>query len=719
MIIKSITIKNFRSYYGENKFEFSNGLTLIIGDNGDGKTTFFEALSWLLNLQVENANTTLMSEMRRHQLEVGEQDSVSVAMTFEHDGEKVVEKSFTVERANEFKFITRNFSFIGYETTATGRQPISGKVLISRCFDAFIQRYSMFKGETTLNVFEHSDALKMLVDKLSDIHEFDEYVSMSEEFEKKSGDAYEKECKLDRRTEKQAKALEIEKDKVVRNIADLRKDIRDAETSAKLFTSKIEDLERNQETSARYQELKELIKSRKEDVLQWRNRVTNENFNVDLLDKLWILAPFTSVLEEFRTKIAAFSKEKRKQHDDFIAQRSKEQGKKEAINEMLKLANGTTQLPWYLPDVDTMQEMVDDEICKVCNRPAPKGSEAYYFMLNKLHDFRSHIEAQKKAAEEKPEEKELFVNNYIEQMHNLSIALGGSKAEEISNLFNVITDKLELLETFKGKLKDAEIKLQEAEDDKQRLLIQADGISEEQLDTDFFNLKGYFERKGKAEKKLTEYTALLKEQLARREEIEAEFIALNPGSSMARIYQNVHSVLSRIAEAFKEAKETNLTRFLHDIEDRANEYLNRLNTNDFHGIIRIVRKSNDATEIKLLSSNNTLITDPSGSQLTTMYMAVLFAISDLTSDKRDENYPLIFDAPTSSFGGIKESGFYNIIDNLEKQCIIVTKDFLNDKGEIETSKIHQLTCSVYRIKKQEPFNDSDLSTIRTIITPIK
>lgn len=41
MIIKEIQIKNFRSYYGDNnKFEFSDGLTLILGDNGDGKTTF-------------------------------------------------------------------------------------------------------------------------------------------------------------------------------------------------------------------------------------------------------------------------------------------------------------------------------------------------------------------------------------------------------------------------------------------------------------------------------------------------------------------------------------------------------------------------------------------------------------------------------------------------------------------------------------------------------
>ena len=35
MIIKELIIKNFRSYYGDNNvFSFSDGLTLILGDNG-------------------------------------------------------------------------------------------------------------------------------------------------------------------------------------------------------------------------------------------------------------------------------------------------------------------------------------------------------------------------------------------------------------------------------------------------------------------------------------------------------------------------------------------------------------------------------------------------------------------------------------------------------------------------------------------------------------
>lgn len=678
MRIKSLTINNYRSYYGENEFTFADGLTLIIGDNGDGKTTFFDALKWLLDPALEKADINNISEMRKSELEIGEVETVSVSMTFDHDGEKMVEKSFIVERQNEDKYITRSFSFKGYETHGAERFQVSGKSLIVRSFDSFIQRYSMFKGESTLNVFDDPDALKMLVDKLSDIREFDEFVEMADEFEAKSSTAYEKECKNDKKTEKEAHALEIQKTEVNARISNIRRDIRDTEKSADLFTSRIEVLEKNQEASERYQELKKLIKSREEDVLQWKSRISAQNFNVNLLDRYWILAPFGPILDEFRKKASAFSKEKRTLQDTFIAQKAKDEGRNEILDELSSLGDGVSKLPWDLPDQDTMQEMIEDEICKVCGRPAPKGSDAYDFMVAKLNNFRKHLESKKKEEEKKSKEEELFVNNYIEQIQHLSITLGGRKAEEITELTNTIIDKLELLETFKRELAKAEDKLQEAMDDKARLLIQVEGVTEEQLDLDFHNLKGFFEQKGKAEKKLVELREELKQALADKQIIEDKYDSLNPGSSMAKVYQKVHIILRNIANAFKESKELNLTRFLTEIQDRANYYLARLNTQDFHGIIRLVRTSKDTTEIRLLSANGRAITDPSGSQLTTMYMSVLFAISDLTSDKREEDYPLIFDAPTSSFGGMKESGFYNIIDSIEKQCIIVTKDFLDD-----------------------------------------
>ncbi len=719
MRIINLTINNFRSYYGKNEFTFTDGLTLIIGDNGDGKTTFFDALKWLLDPALEKADINNISEMRKSELEIGEVATVSVAMTFDHDGEKMIEKSFIVERQSVDKYVTRNFSFKGYETQGAERFQVSGKTLIVRCFDSFIQKFSMFKGESTLDVLGDREALKMLVDKLSDIREFEEYVEMTEEFETKSSAAYEKECRNDKKTDKEAYLLGQQKIEVSTRISNISRDLQEVEKSISLYASKIEDLEKNQEASERYQDLKKLIKVREEAVLQWKSRISAQNFNINLLDKYWILAPFGPVLEEFRKKVAAFSKEKRKLRDTFIEQKAKEDGRNEILDEISSLANGVTRLPWYLPDQDTMQEMIDEETCKVCGRPAPKGSEAYEFMVSRLNDFLKHLEAKKRTEEEKTKEKELFVNRFVEEMQNLSISLGGSKAQEVSELSVTIFERLELLETFKRELAKAEEKLQEALDDKARLLIQVEGVTEEQLDLVFRDFKGFFEHKGKAENRSIELRERLKQALAEKQNIEEKYDRLTPGGSMARVYQKVHIILRNIANAFKESKELNLTRFLEEIENRANGYLARLNTQDFHGIIKLRRASQDTTEIFLQSANGRTITDPSGSQLTTMYMSVLFAISDLTSDKREENYPLIFDAPTSSFGGMKESGFYNIIDSLEKQCIIVTKDFLDDKGNIDESKIDQLTCNVYRIKKSPGFNQDDLSTICTIITRIK
>ena len=100
-----------------------------------------------------------------------------------------------------------------------------------------------------------------------------------------------------------------------------------------------------------------------------------------------------------------------------------------------------------------------------------------------------------------------------------------------------------------------------------------------------------------------------------------------------------------------------------------------------------------------------------------MYISVLFAISDFTQEKRDEDYPLFFDAATSSFGDSKESDFYNVIDKIDKQCIIVTKDFIT-RGKVREEDINKLTCSVYRIKKVDGFDQTNMATIRTIINKI-
>ena len=718
MIINRITIKNFRSYYGEVVFEMSKGLTLIIGDNGDGKTTFFEALQWLFNTTVDDTSILNFSEKRKSELEVGEKDEVLVAMEFEHNGQKSVEKSFSIERTGERSFRSLNFFFRGYEDNGSERIPVNGKNLMNRCFDAYIQRYSMFKGESTLNVFDNPTALRELVEKFSDLKKFESFVEMTSEFERKANNAYVKECKNDEKVSKQAKRLEAELQQIEGKISETERDIRQYEESINTFTGKIEDLEKHQDVGEKYQDLKERIHNLTEKRNRIRGNIASVNFNTNLLDQQWILCAFPDILKEFQKKSSAFSKLKRTQNEAFIKEQAKKEGKKEAIDEIRILANGSPKLPWYLPTGETMQEMIDDHICKVCGRPVEEGSEAYEFMCRKLDEYRLHLAATVEGVKDEPEELKLFYSEYVEELHNLSISLGGSNAKDVAQLPTIINDSLELIERYKQELKDLEEKIQDANDEKARLLIQADGVSEEVLDKAFINMKGFFESKNRAEKRRIESRGILKQQQAERDELKLQFDKLKPSSGQVKIYKGVHEVLNRIAKSFAAAKDKNLSQFLRNLEKVANTYLHRLNATDFHGEVRLIKTIDDSAEIRLYSSNGSEVKKPSGSQQTTMYMSVLFAISDLTTLKREENYPLIFDAATSSFGDSKEDEFYNIIDKIEKQCIIVTKDFIT-KGHLRIEDVEHLTCTVYRIKKRDGFNQSDLSTICTEVEKVK
>lgn len=719
MIIKNINIRNFRSYYGDNSFDFSNGLTLIIGDNGDGKTTFFEALQWLFNTTVDTPNIENFSEMRKSQLEEGEMDKIAVSITFDHNGIKTIEKSFYVERYSTDRYRALKQEFRGFEEKDSGRTPVEGKTLVLRCFDAFLQKFSMFKGESDLNVFNDPTALKQLVAKFSDLKEFDKYVDYATEFERKSNSAFVKESKSDEKISKQVETLDRELIEVNRFLSQAERELKETEASANLFKGKIEDLERHKDTSEKYTEVKKRIEAKKAEAAKYRGNIAANNFNVNLLDKLWVLCLFPPVLKEFQEKSSIFSKAKRAQNEQFIKEIAKIEGKKEAYDEITQLVNGASRMPWYLPGETEMEEMIHDHICKVCGRPAEEGSEAYRFMCEKLEEHRRHTLAEAEAKKPKDEDKkELFEYNYIEEIHSISLNLGGFNESEVTGKANEIGDNIELVNLFKHKLDEVERDLQDMEDEKARILIQAEGVSEEMLDKSFQDLKGYFDQKGKAEKKATELEQKIRDLKEKKQYYKDQIDALNPGKGQVRVYKRVHEAFDYILRAFVGAKEKNLTVFLESLEDRANEYLRRLNANDFHGIVKLIRTADDSAVIKLYSSNGPEIKKPSGSQQTTMYMSVLFAISDLTTLKREENYPLIFDAATSSFGDAKEDDFYNIIDTIDKQCIIVTKDFL-DRSVLRMDDINKLTCSVYRIQKADGFDKDDLSTIRTTAVKVK
>ena len=724
MILKNIRIKNFRSYYGETVFSLSEGLTLIIGGNGDGKTTFFEALEWLFNTTTEDKKESNISVMRKSELEIGESDEVSVSITFEHEGEKELEKSYIFERISKDNIRTRDFKFIGFEDIGSERFSVKGSSLLERCFDSFIRKYCLFKGESELNVFNNDTALKTLVETFSGIKQFEDLVALTEGFEQKSLNAVNKEMQNDQKVSRKAKDLDYRLTLLNREISDCKKDITTQETAINDYSIKLENLERYQDTSEFYQTIKDRIKTKTDERIKLKSRIFCD-YNTNLLDESWILRSFPLVLKEYQKKVSALSREKRKLEKQETERVAKEDGKREVIEQIQKLANGAVPLPWNLPDKETMQEMIDEEVCKVCGREAKKGTAPYEFMENKLNDYLRHIELEACSKyTSNTETKMLFPNNYIDELHTKQIQISGSVEQEISYISTEINDRLAFINEKKRDLEKINKEIQDAEDEKDRLLIQSPGITEDLLDKNFKDFKGFIETKSRAEKRVIELKLKLEGFLKEKNEIQIEFNNLEPTNLNTRIYQRVHSALEHIMKSFENAKEKNIVTFLSMLEEQANSFLKLLNENDFYGIVRIVRKVDGSARIELFSEDGSLISDPGGAQRTTMYMSVLFAISKITTLKRDQDYPLIFDAPTSSFEVTKEDVFYNVIDKIDKQCIIVTKDLLisdelTGQKKLNLDKIQRLTCSVYRISKARNYNPLDLSTIKTETEKIK
>jgi len=723
MIIKNIRINNFRSYYGNNQLSLSDRLTLIIGDNGDGKTTLFEALEWLFDTTGENRKESHISEKRKSELEIGESDVVSVAITFEHDGEKEIEKSFIFERTSETEIRTRDYKFVGYFIEGPERQSTSGDRLLNMCFEPVIRQYCLFKGENELNVFDNETALKTLVDTFSGIRQFDELVEMTANFEQKSANAANKELQNDKKVSNQAKELNSQLLSIVTAIQDIKNELNQKKISISEFSSKLELLEKNQETSEHYQDLKERIKALK-DKRARLSYLSSCDYSTSLLDEYWILRPFPAIIKEFSTKVSSLSLEKRRLEKQETERRAKEEGEREAISKIQKLANDAVPLPWNLPDEATMKEMIDDEICKVCGRPAPKGSEAYEFMRTKLNEYLAHITAEaNKQSKNIENETPLFPNSFINELHSRQIKLSGETEQEISKIATTISDRLEFISQRKAELDEVDKQLQDLETEQNDLLMQS-GLSADLLDKSISDLRGFFDAKSRAEIRVAELETNLQLKEHARAEVQEKLSQLEPTSSMTQVYQRVHTAFEKITKAFSNAKEQNINNFLQMLETESNKYLQKLNKNDFYGIIRIRKTINNSARIELYSENNAIIENPNGALKTTMYMSVLFAISQITTLKREKDYPLIFDAPTSSFGGFKEDTFYNVIDTIDKQCIIVTKDLLNiDKvtgqKKLDYDTINKLSCSVYRIEKVEPFNDKDLSTIQTIVKQVR
>ena len=719
MIIKNITIENFRSYYKESSIDIGNGLTLIIGSNGDGKTTLFEAIEWLFDTvgSLPKADNKYISKKRISELMDSESDYVRVSMTYVNDGsERLIQKSFKFTKSLDGEISTSNFSYDLYIQQGVEKDLKTGEIatrLFERDFPTSIRKYCLFKGEQNLDIFKNDEAMSYLVETFSQIRDFDPYLSFMENSKAWAEKATDNAIRADRKNSSEAQRLRNLITSEEKQIGELETELRNKRDEAINFQTLLEDLEKNKEASSLLVDTNSRLaslKAQKEQV----QRELNENYTFRLLDDMWILMGYESVAEEYRDLVGRLDKEQRKQQSKY----DQEVGAKKVIAQINRdLSHGHVPLAINIPDENTMREMLDEEFCKICGRPAPKGSEPYLFMKKRLETYLASLESEE---EKEVEVEPLFKNAFIKELYDRYSVLHNNM--KFLNRLNGFIDN-----GIRENLKKHDIidslssNIEQAEEKKKQILAQTDGLSEDELVSAYNNISEWWKARSDAERRSDILDAQIKKHNDTLEDYRTQFSKISEDSSAA-MYSRTSQTIRRILDSFVSAKKKNKRDFLDQLEAVTNDYLALLNKGDFRGYAQIVEKPNSSAEIILIDTDGSRIYNANTALKTTMYMSLLFAVAKLTTVKHENDYPLIFDAPTSSFTAGKESDFFGVIAGINKQTIIVTKSFLVEDSDgnstLDKLRLSEIEAKKYRIEKARPFDEKDLSTIQTYVESI-
>ena len=738
MIIKKLVIQNFRSYYGQKVFEFGKGLNLILGANGDGKTTFYDALDFVLTIEdVERKSMPLSSCVSKKmfaELKPGQSGPVMVSLMVLDNNNKsrLIERKFTVTKNMNESMSISDHSHGGFITAGGGvRKPVMLKNLLigEALFPPIIKKYSLFKGEKALNIFEDKTTLRNLIDLFSDIKDLSPYKAYAQFGYECSERAVSTAQKKDKASGEVAATLLRIRGELESHLAQEQARLEDLRRTYSDNQSKIDAIEADLETIELVHSMQDAIKELN-DVVALKRSQLDENYSTNLLDKLWILNGFEPVLEEYANKMSKFSENKqtliRLERERVIRENAKREAEAKTIED---LKAELSELPWYIPDVKTMQSMLDKERCLVCGTKAARGSDAYNHIAQHLQEALDHIHKKNlKANTEEVKEEEIFHYKNVEYLHQMSIQLYqyGINLCDISldiekekrrndALYEEINDKANLIEDKQTEMA--------------RVLAQsASGQDIGALAGGWVNIKHWYKTKEDASIEIDRLTSVTLPEIRKKIADNIEKYKKSVVDDTAKEFLKINTFYKVFGEALEHAESRTLEEFMDKLASTANKFLEMLNVDDFTGEIRIRRDFRDESIIVYLADRNGKnIDNPNTSLFTTMHLSVLFAISELTKDNLNNEYPMILDAPTSSFDEGKDKTFYQVMnEKLNKQCIIVTKSYLykndDDQFEVDMKGIQRLlnvkNIPIYRIQKLEGFDKKDQSTIETIITPL-
>lgn len=693
-IINSISFKNFFNYYGDfedNCYELKNGVNIIVADNGAGKSKFFNAFLWLFDDMVLDSDDKRRKSIKEMYIKIVSdkaksetpiRQKVDCAVQIEYTfGDRVkyqIIKSFTLTKLNEnisdpqsWQFVINDTEVNKTELILTKFKPVyeedEKRKIIDRLIMPAFRKYSFFQGEEVDDIIDFSEkaSIEDAVQNLTDISKYKRLVELTTEFKSKAEKDLNSQNNANDEQSKRLQAAIDEKEKIQaqldfenQKLLEWETSYSDAEKEKNYLDKHHANAERRKELDDKIRPLNKKLREKVEEFEEFLDRINNRFFDGSFS---WIAMGFEQDITKFR-----------RLNDAFI----NEHFQKKALQNIEENPNNYFHfLPVNSPDAVSIQNMIENEHCYVCDRPAKKGKPEYDYLVKLLN-----------RPGDTNKEKPFVLNDLKDFFGNLQIN-GQPFYSRIKGIQRSVKATQEREEELKRQIQRTKEQLKSLTDQRKDILI--GGSDSETNPADILSsYQGAIRRMENARSKIDDIIKpkilKLKSEIAN---IEIEIQSLNNLQDIPQGFKDNYSIAIDLANATINAKERVYDNMVKLLEKHSNEHFQSLiKNNDLAGgILKFEKTPSGSINFNYLDSkNNAVYGSSEGFQRMKKFSVVMAIIS---ANNTEYNYPLLADAPISAFGEGFTEGFFEATGKVFPQSIVLVKEIYKAEDEMKINDL--------------------------------
>jgi len=710
-------------FSGENTFSFTEGLNIIIGDNGYGKSKLYDAFFWVLYDQVFDSTKKefiytkfvgqeIVSDNAKYEA-VDDLVITSVEITFHNIKSneifilqrklrtRKVETDWQAEKNTEFSIMRKEMPVM--KARAVTDEDEKGRIL-RYILPENIKPYMWFQGEQVESIidFNKHDTLTTAINVLSNISRFDNFSNIAKIAAKSARTEYDRELKKHSKDKNTSESLEKDKTNLQIRLTEytteeqiIRENLSRAETQSAELLNKIDDAQSAKKLEAENKILIEQLSDYKQQLL-----LEQINFNKKLFRNKWLLKGTNWLFQEYSKQFGTYS-------EDRLAKKTLLKQQQEVENEALKQLQ--TRLPINVPEPIYIERMLKEEKCLVCDRDAPMNSPPW-LKIKELIDRPSVKLVESKKKHDFYNELNKLYHNGLALVHNIE-SIDDDIAETLKNriyleskIIETNTKVTEIERQINTILENASLSLNQSENILNEYNIQKD--NESKYSTDLERIKNNIER--------------IKSRIS---DIDKQLKDLVKGELPIALVEKV-KILNDFEELAIITREKVFNGLIEMLENEANIHYQMMTTGNkaVRGIIKLIPLPNGNFMPQLKDDlGNNLRQLNTGNIILIKLAAIMAIISAKKGAKNNELYPLISDAPMSVFGEAYTLGFCKTVSHVYKQSIIMSKEFFKNEilrnellnnSEIKLGNVYEISPSI--LEQQRENRNYLTTTIRKL-----